>query len=83
MSSKRVREGGYITPPEWRSMVTMLKNDKTGKTLKVQTQQYTIGTYVIIDDDPNQQFGLDIDEKQYHEDIKNGKVFKKCWKVIV
>lgn len=64
-------------------MVTMLKNDKTGKTLKVQTQQYTIGTYVIIDDDPNQQFGLDIDEKQYHEDIKNGKVFKKCWKVIV
>ena len=36
--------------------------DKDGSEHKVLTQQYAIGLYVIEDDDPMKQAGIDADE---------------------
>lgn len=37
---------------------------------EIVTQQYQIGLYVIIDHDPAQQFGLDIEEKNIIENLE-------------
>lgn len=35
------------------------------------TQQYETGTYVIIDSDPSKQFGVEVEEKRYHEILRD------------
>lgn len=47
-------------------MITTIIDDKH-KEYKVVTQQYQVGTYVIIDNDPAQQFGVQISEVKYHK----------------
>ena len=39
-------------------MFTEIRNTKTGKTKIFRTQQYSIGCYIIEDDDPQLQYGL-------------------------
>lgn len=45
--------------------------DKDGSEHKVLTQQYAIGLYVIEDDDPMKQRGIeDADEIQFHKYLR-------------
>ena len=44
--------------------------ESNGNKLKFVTQQYEIGTYCIINDDVNQQFGVDAKEIDFHKDIR-------------
>ena len=58
-------------------MYTKIKDVANNKELTFVTQQYEIGTYCIINNDPSQQFGLDVKEEIFHKDlridvIKNG-----------
>lgn len=55
-------------------MYTKIKTTD-GKTLNVTTQQYIVGTYVIINNDPSQQFGINESEEKFHLSIR-----KKCLK---
>ena len=41
--------------------------DNEHKEHKIVTQQYQVGTYVIIDNDPAQQFGVNTSEVKYHK----------------
>lgn len=50
-------------------MTTTIIDDKH-KEHKIVTQQYEIGTYVIIDHDPAQQFGVNMSEIKYHKHIR-------------
>lgn len=50
-------------------MVTVIVGDDN-KEHTIVTQQYQVGLYVIIDHDPAQQFGLDIEEKEYHRKLR-------------
>ena len=43
---------------------------KNGDELNVTTQQYIVGTYVIINNDPACQFGVKTEENKYHLDIR-------------
>lgn len=43
---------------------------KEGKELNVVTQQYSVGTYVIINNDPSMQFGVDKKEDEYHKKLR-------------
>jgi len=54
-------------------MYTKIKNKKTGKITEFQTQQYDVGLYVIVDNDPSQQFNLDVKEQVFHDKIRNDK----------
>jgi len=57
-------------------MFTKIKT-KEGKEFSIVTQQYVVGTYVIINNNPALQFGVKIPEEKYHlkirtEALKNG-----------
>lgn len=41
-----------------------------GKTLNITTQQYQVGTYVIVNNDPSQQFGINDPEEKFHLKIR-------------
>jgi hypothetical protein len=43
---------------------------KDGKELNVVTQQYLVGTYVIINNDPSMQYGVDKKEYEYHKKLR-------------
>lgn len=43
---------------------------KEGEKLNFTTQQYKIGTYCIINNDPSQQFGVSMDEIKFHKKIQ-------------
>ena len=43
---------------------------KEGMELNFVTQQYNVGTYVIINNDPSMQFGVDKKEDVYHKEIR-------------
>lgn len=43
---------------------------KEGEKLTFLTQQYTIGIYCIINNDPSQQFGIDTKEVAFHKKIR-------------
>jgi hypothetical protein len=52
---------------------------KEGEKINFTTQQYEVGTYCIINNDPSQQFGIDENEIKFHKKIqkqakKNGDV---------
>jgi hypothetical protein len=56
-----------------------------GKELKVITQQYVVGCYVAVykqDHAIPDQMGIDIPEKDFHIEVRNGKFFKGKVKVI-
>ena len=53
-------------------MYTNIKT-KEGKTLNVTTQQYIVGTYVIVNNDPSQQFGVNEPEEKFHLKLR-----KRC-----
>jgi len=48
---------------------TIIKTSK-GETLNFTTQQYQIGTYCIINNDPGKQFGVDMDEVKFHKKLQ-------------
>ena len=50
-------------------MITTIIDDEH-KEHEIVTQQYEIGTYVIIDNDPAQQFGVNMSEVKYHKYIR-------------
>lgn len=50
-------------------MITVIIDDDNEEH-EIVTQQYQVGLYVIIDHDPAQQFGLDIEEKEYHRKLR-------------
>lgn len=50
-------------------MITTIIDDKH-KEHKIVTQQYQIGTYVIIDNDPAQQFSTNASEIEFHKLIR-------------
>jgi len=50
-------------------MFTTIKT-KEGQEINITTQQYVVGLYVIINNDPSQQFGVNTDETKYHKDIR-------------
>ena len=50
-------------------MITTIIDDKH-KEHKIVTQQYQVGTYVIIDNDPAQQFGVNMSEVKYHKGLR-------------
>ena len=43
---------------------------KDGERLSFVTQQYEIGLYCIINDDPSQQHTFDVSEKEFHKNIR-------------
>ena len=50
---------------------------KDGQSLTFLTQQYEVGLYCIVNNDPSQQFGVDEDEEKFHKNLhkqatKNG-----------
>ena len=45
--------------------------DEEGNRHTATTQQYEVGTYVIIDSDPSKQFGVEVSEKRYHEILRS------------
>jgi len=47
-------------------MITTIIDDKH-KEHKIVTRQYLVGIYVIIDNDPAQQFGVNMSEVKYHK----------------
>lgn len=51
-------------------MVTKIK-DKRGNIITFRTQQYSIGTYIIINDDPSHQGCLDVGENMLHIRIRS------------
>ncbi len=63
-----------------KDMYTEIKNIKTGKTKFFRIQQYAIGCYVIEDDNPALQYGLDTTEKNFHNSLKMG--LDKNWKWV-
>jgi hypothetical protein len=54
-------------------MYTKFKDKKTGIITFFRTQQYEIGTYLIIDDDPYKQMSLDVKEEIFHQRIRKDK----------
>lgn len=50
-------------------MYTKIKTNE-GNVLTFLTQQYEIGTYCIINNDPSQQFGVDKKEDIFHKEIR-------------
>lgn len=50
-------------------MITTIIDDKH-KEHKIVTQQYEVGTYVIVDNDPTQQIGVNISEIEFHKLIR-------------
>jgi len=54
-------------------MGTFLKiRDKTNnQEIELAIQEYSIGTYVIIDNDPMKQLGVKCSEKELIEELKN------------
>ena len=50
-------------------MITTTIDDKH-KEHKIVTQQYQVGTYVIIYHDPAQQFGVSVSEVKFHKHIR-------------
>ena len=54
-------------------MITSIKEHDGSKTI-IATHEYSIGTYVIINYDSSQQFGIDIPEKEYHNKIRTNAI---------
>ena len=50
-------------------MITVIIGDDN-KEHTITTQQYQVGLYVIIDNDPAQQGCLDVEEKEFHKKIR-------------
>lgn len=50
-------------------MYTKIKT-KDGQILNVTTQQYIVGTYVIINNDPSKQFGVNEPEEKFHLKVR-------------
>ena len=50
-------------------MWTKLKDNEHG-VLDINTQQYAIGTYVIVNSDPSKQFCSPLYENEYHVGIR-------------
>ena len=50
-------------------MITSIKEPDGSKTI-IATHEYSIGTYVIINYNPTQQFGVNMPEKEYHNKIR-------------
>lgn len=50
-------------------MITTIIDDKH-KEHKIVTQQYKVGTYVIIDNDPGLQFATNTSEIEFHKLIR-------------
>ena len=57
-------------------MYTKIENKKTKEITEFQTQQYSIGLYLIINNDPAQQFNLDAKEQDFHDEIRSNKKYK-------
>ena len=51
-------------------MITVIHDNKINKDISFVTQQYEVGTYVIINNDPAMQFGISIKEEEYHKKIR-------------
>lgn len=51
-------------------MFTKIYNNKTNKEISIVTQQYEIGTYIIINNDPMLQGTTILKEEQYHKKIR-------------
>ena len=63
--------------------------EKDGSVTTINTEDYVIGTYVIINNDPGKQFCVDMSEKEYHKKmreyaIKNENQFGKTegWLIL-
>lgn len=54
-------------------MFTKTENKTTGIITGFRTQQYEIGTYLIINDDPSKQMGIDATEKEFHKELRTDK----------
>ena len=55
-------------------MITVIIGDDN-KEHTIVTQQYEVGLYVIVDNDPSQQGGSDIEEKEYHKMLRENYKF--------
>jgi len=51
-------------------MFTKVRDTKTNVETSFRTQQYSTGCYVIENDNPARQYGVDIDEEQFHKLIR-------------
>jgi hypothetical protein len=58
---------------------TIVTNE--GQEIKVVSQQYEVGLYVILNNDPANQFGVNKKEDLYHKDIRI-KTLKMGGKII-
>lgn len=54
-------------------MMTKVKNRESGLITLYRSQQYEIGTYLIINDDPSKQVGLSCTEEELHDKIRSDK----------
>ena len=61
-------------------MYSKIKNTKTKQEKFFRTQQYTIGCYVIEDDNPSLQYGLDCSEIDFHNNLKTS--LQKPWVLV-
>lgn len=51
-------------------MYTKIKT-KEGREVFFRTKQYDVGVYVIQDDNPAMQFGLDMSEEEFHKQLRD------------
>lgn len=49
--------------------------DENNKEHTITTQQYEVGLYVIVDNDPAQQFSLNATEEEYHKWLRENNNF--------
>lgn len=57
-------------------MFTKVKVKETGEFTSFRSEQFGVGLYVIINNDPAQQFNLDNTEQNFHDDIRNNPNFE-------
>lgn len=50
-------------------MITVII-DENHKEHTIRTKQYQVGTYVIIGNDPAQQFNVNMNEVKYHKKLR-------------
>ena len=44
---------------------------------EIVTQQYEVGLYVIEDSDPQKQYGLDVEEVEFHKQLRKKYEYNK------
>ena len=63
-------------------MITVIKN-KEDEEISFTTQQYEVGLYLIINNNPAKQYSLNVhDEKEWHKSLRKG-ILEKGEEIIL